>query len=46
MYKCFACLYVCVPYLYQYLQRPEDGIRDPLKLELRMVRSPHVGTGN
>lgn len=40
------CLvYICVPCAGRILQRPEEAL-DPLELELQMVVSCRVGTGN
>lgn len=33
VYECFTCVYVCVPYVGWYLQRPEANI-DPLESKL------------
>ena len=41
----FACIYVCVPCVCLVPTEERIGVR-PLKLELQMVVSHHMGAGN
>lgn len=42
MYGCFTCIYVCTPCV---SLTPLEA-RSPLELELNMIMSGHVGSGN
>ena len=49
MYECFAYMYVCVPHVCLFpveVTRVVTRALDSLELELRMVVSQHVSTGN
>lgn len=42
VYECFTCVYVCVPYVGRYLQRPEANIRSP-GIKVIDVCEPYYG---